>query len=83
MDALLQKLDELILEVRQLYAQTEPVKEIMSVSQAAEYLGQSEYTIREWVRLRRVPHSKVNGTIKFRRSKLICWIDRGEIPTIE
>jgi len=83
MDALLQKLDELIAEVRQSHAQSEPVKEILSVRQAAEFLGLSEYTIREWVRLRRIPHSKINGTIKFRRSKLIRWIDQGEIPTIE
>ena len=83
MDAYLQKLEELISEVRLLREQTKPTREIMSVPQAAEYLGQTEGTLRQWVRKRKVPFYKVNGSIKFRKSKLDRWIDRGEVLTIE
>ena len=61
----------------------ERTREILSLAQAAEYLGQSEHTLREWVRLHKVPFSKVNGGIKFRRSKLDRWIDRCEVPMLE
>jgi len=60
----------------------ERTREILSLSEAAEYLGQSEYTLREWVRLRKIPYSKVNGAIKFRRSKLDRWIDKHEIAML-
>lgn len=83
MNQISQQLSHIINELRLLREQNSVEREILSVRQAAEFLGLSEYTIREWVRLRRIPHSKVNGTIKFRRSKLIRWIDQGEIPTIE
>ena len=83
MDAYLQKLEELISEVKLLREQTKPTREIMSVPQAAEYLGQTELTLRDWVRKRKVPFYKVNGSIKFRKSKLDRWIDRGEVLTIE
>jgi excisionase family DNA binding protein len=61
----------------------ERTREILSLPEAANYLGQSEFTIRGWVRMRKIPFSKVNGAIKFRRSKLDRWIDRNEIAVIE
>jgi len=72
-----------ILEELRLNRRAGLVREIMSVSQAAEYLGQSEYTIRDWVRLRKIPHFKVNGVIKFRKSKLDRWIDRCEVVVLK
>ena len=81
MDAYLGKLDELISEVRQLREQTKPTREIMNIPQAAEYLGQTAGTLRQWVRLRKVPFYKVNGSIKFRKSKIDKWIDRNEVAT--
>ena len=64
-------------------AKTKPAREIMSVPEAAEYLGQSEYTLREWVRMRKIPFYRVNGAIKFRKSRLDRWIDRGEVAMME
>lgn len=58
-------------------------REILSLAQAAEYLGQSEHTLREWVKLHKIPHHKVNGAVKFRRSKLDRWIDRCEVPMLQ
>lgn len=72
-----------ILEELRLSRRAGPEREIMSVSQAAEYLGQSEHTIREWVRMRKVPYFKVNGAIKFRKTKLDRWIDKCEVVVLE
>ena len=60
-----------------------PPREIMSIPQAAEYLGQSKDTLRDWVRLRKIPYCKINGTIKFRKSRLERWIDQHEIAMME
>ncbi len=64
---------------RQNKAQQPTVREIMDVQQAAEYLGLSEYTLREWVRKRKIPHLKVNGSLRFRKSKLDRWLDHHEV----
>jgi len=79
----MQILLEILAELRRLNGQPAPAREIMSIPQAAEYLGQSEHTLREWVRMRKIPFSKVNGTIKFRKSKLDRWLDRNEIAVNE
>ena len=81
MDAYLQKLEELISEVRLLREQTKPTREIMDVKQMANYLSISEYTLREWVRLKRIPHHKVNKQIRFKKSKIDRWLDRNETTT--
>ena len=74
-------LKEILSELQQIRQQTEPVKEVLSVAQAAQYLSVSEYTLREWVRMKKVPHSKPNGQIRFKKSKLDRWLDRNEIAS--
>ena len=81
MDEFLQKLDVLISEVKLLREQTRPTREIMNVKEAAGYLGISEYILREWVRLKKIPFHRVNKQIRFRKSKIDRWIDRNEIAT--
>jgi excisionase family DNA binding protein len=76
-------LQEILTELRRQNNSGAPVREIMSISQAAEYLDISEYTLREWARMRKIPHMKVNGSIRFRKSKLDRWMDRQEIGVIQ
>jgi excisionase family DNA binding protein len=83
MGQLAQKLDELISEIRHLSDHPGRIREILSVAQAAEYLSQSEHTLRDWVRLRKIPCCKINGTIKFRKSRLDRWIDQHELAMME
>ena len=79
-----QLLQQILAELRRLNDGKEAkVREIMSISETAEYLGMAEGTLRDWVRMRRVPFSKINGTIKFRRSKLTAWVDLHEIAVRE
>lgn len=82
MDTTPHLLEQILIELRLLNGKTSPVREILSIPQAAEYLGQSEHTIREWVRRRKIPHYKVNGAVKFRKSRLDKWINTNEIAVI-
>ncbi|RJP80239.1 MAG: DNA-binding protein [Candidatus Zixiibacteriota bacterium] len=79
MQSIMDVLQAILAELRK--SRPSPEREILDVHQAAEYLGQSEYTVREWVRMRKIPFNRVNGAIKFRRSRLETWIDRGEVKS--
>jgi excisionase family DNA binding protein len=74
-------LKDILTELQQIRQQSEPVKEVFSVREAARYLSISEYTLREWVRMRKVPHNKINKQIRFKKSKLDRWLDRNEVST--
>jgi len=78
-----EKLDQILAVLKSLDDKAKPVREIMGIPEAAEYLGQTEGTLRHWVRLRRIPYHKVNGSIKFRKSHLDLWINEHEIPVID
>jgi excisionase family DNA binding protein len=84
-DSVVLLLTEQLKELRRLTdaKATERTREILSVEQAAEYLGQSVHTLRDWVRLRKIPFSKINGTIKFKKSRLEQWLDQHEIAMME
>ncbi|MCX6640290.1 MAG: helix-turn-helix domain-containing protein [bacterium] len=86
MEQIIQKLDQILTELRRASdakSSLASTREIMSLHEAAEYLRQSEYTLRKWVRLQQVPFSKINGETKFKRSKLDRWIDRNEVGVRE
>ena len=76
-------LKDILSEIRMLREQTEPVREVLTLEEAANYLRLSPHTLREKTRLRQIPFYKMGGSIRFRRSKLNSWIDRGEIAIIE
>jgi excisionase family DNA binding protein len=83
MGELLPVLNEILVELKK--SRTEHVlpKEWLSVPEASDYLGVAVATLRDWIRLRRVPFHKINGTIKFKISKLDRWLETHEIPTIK
>ncbi|TKJ40652.1 hypothetical protein CEE37_06730 [candidate division LCP-89 bacterium B3_LCP] len=54
--------------------------EVFDLREAAAFLRISENTLRDWVRKRKIPFSKVNGSLRFKRSKLERWLDLNEIP---
>jgi len=58
---------------------TKPVREILTLKEAADYLRFSPDTIREKIRLQQIPFYRVGGSIRFRRSKLDAWVNMGEI----
>jgi len=56
------------------------LQEVFDLREAAEFLRISENTLRGWTRERKIPFSKVNGSLRFKRSKLERWLDLNEIP---
>ena len=51
---------------------------LLSVEQAAEYLGVSAYTVRQWARERRIPAIRLGRYWRFRQSSLDAWIQAQE-----
>ena len=52
----------------------EPLRD---VRQAAEILGVPTSTLYDWCRLRKIPHYKLNGLIRFRVSDLEGFLQAG------
>ena len=48
----------------------------LSLEQAATYLNRSVGTLREWVRLKGLPHHKPGKELQFRVRELDQWMDR-------
>jgi len=55
-------------------------REILSLAQAADYLGVSQLTLREWTRMQKIPFYRVGQKfIRFRKSKLDKWLERHDV----
>jgi excisionase family DNA binding protein len=84
MSDLIPLIQQLLVEVRRLNeVKTASTREVLSIPEAAEYLGMAESTVQKWVKMRKIPFFRINGTIKFRKSRLDRWINIGEAPVIE
>jgi len=56
--------------------------ELLTVSEAAEYLNVSISTMRRWLRRRSIEHIQEGRTIRLRRSVLERWLkDHTQLPT--
>lgn len=51
---------------------------LLTVDQAADYLGVSAYTMRLWARERKVPAIQLGRYWRFRESSLATWVDDQE-----
>jgi excisionase family DNA binding protein len=51
---------------------------LLSVEQAAEFLGVSPYTVRQWASERRIPAIRLGRYWRFRQSSLDAWIQAQE-----
>lgn len=58
-------------------------REVLSVPEAAAFLGVKERTLRRWIVERGVPHAKIGGLIRLRRSALVEWLKEEERKTME
>jgi len=54
--------------------------ELLSIEEAAEYLGVKKSTMYSWVFYRKIPFVKVGRLVKFERIDLNKWIERRKIP---
>jgi excisionase family DNA binding protein len=50
-------------------------KKLMTVNEAAAYLGLSVHTLYSWTSQRKVPFVKLGSRVRFDRKKLDAWVD--------
>ena len=50
-------------------------KRLMTVGEAAAYLGLSVHTLYAWTSQRKVPFVKLGNRVRFDRQKLDAWVD--------
>jgi excisionase family DNA binding protein len=56
-------------------------RELLTIVKAAEYLNQSHWTIRKWIRQKRFPYLQVNSrVIRIEKSDLDAFITENKIP---
>jgi excisionase family DNA binding protein len=60
---------------------SEPQKEILNVSEAAEFLGLAKPTIYSLTSKGVIPHFKRGKKLYFKHSVLMDWIDKGKCKT--
>lgn len=62
---------------------TQPIKDVLTLNEAAEFLCQSKSTLykrtMEWT----IPHYKVGKKLYFKRTDLIEWIEKHRVKTRE
>jgi excisionase family DNA binding protein len=58
-----------------------PRDELLTIGQAAEYLGTGERFIRRLVAERRVPYVKIGKFVRLQRSALDDFIEAGRVPS--
>jgi excisionase family DNA binding protein len=51
-------------------------KELLSTSEASEFLGIKKNTLYEWIIQKKIPYIKVGRLVKFRREDLEAWLKR-------
>lgn len=63
--------------------ETSPVSNILSITQAAEYLCLSKSSLYKMTSQRLIPFYKVSKKVYFNRVELAEWIDRHKVKTQE
>jgi excisionase family DNA binding protein len=62
-------------------AQTVAPTELMTIEQAAAYLGTGERFVRRLISQRRIPFVKLGRHVRLERSSLDQFIDAGRVPS--
>lgn len=86
-DELMQRIDKHYLELQKQLASLSVVQgeaeRVMSVEEAAEFLGYKKSTIYQHVHNKTIPHSKHGNKLMFLKSELIAWVKSNKVNTIE
>jgi len=58
-------------------------KRLLTAGEAAEYLGLSEQTVRQWAHMRRIPCVKLGRALRFDIEDLDLWLEEHRRPARE
>ena len=54
-------------------------KQLLSIQEAADYLGISLYTLYGWVNMKKLPYFKIGRFVKFDLNHLNSWIETKKV----
>ncbi|MCS6319923.1 MAG: helix-turn-helix domain-containing protein [Nitrospira sp.] len=57
-------------------------KRLLTVEEAAVYLGLSKLTVYDWISQRKIQHVKVGRLVKFDQQTLDKWIDQHTVKPL-
>ncbi len=60
-----------------------PARSLLTIKQAADYLGMTESAIRCWVWKRQIPYLKIGRAVRIEPATLDSIISRGLVPAAE
>jgi excisionase family DNA binding protein len=52
---------------------------LLTARELAELLGVSAHTVLDWCQFGEIPHFKINGRIRLRRSEVDAWLEKRHI----
>ena len=52
----------------------ESINRLLTAAEIAEPLFVSVKTVYQWVELDRIPHMKINGSVRFRPKDIVIWL---------
>jgi len=55
---------------------------LLTCEDVASYLRLTPKTIRNWVSMGKIPHTKVNGSVRFVRSRIDLWLTEREVREV-
>lgn len=56
-----------------------PEKDILNISEAADYLGLAKQTLYGYTSTNKIPFKKVNKKLFFDKKDLLKWLDKGKV----
>lgn len=54
-------------------------KRFMNIKELSEYLNVSKHTIYSWVSMKRIPHLKIGGTLRFDIREIESWLKERKV----
>ena len=58
-------------------------QKLLDCAAAAEYLGLSPGTIRNWTSCKKIPHMKISGAVRYGQADLDRWLETNRVPVVE
>ena len=58
-------------------------KRFLNVKEIANYLNLSEHTVRSWIRVGKIPFSKLGRAVRFDLRRIEPWLKKKECRTLD
>lgn len=59
------------------------MKKLIGIKELSANLGISENTLRQWTHMRKIPHYKIGGLVRFDADQIDRWIEKKKRKTFD